>query len=453
MGEWHEIAYPISLQYRKHWGEWEAIREIVQNALDECGDFEVIQDGQDTIIRDSGSGLAVKHLLFGVSEKKSKDSRGRFGEGLKIALVVLKRLGYDVTIRSNGLEVKTATHEIEGEQCLKLLYRRIDNHVNGTEVIIHGYQGSVFEDRFTTSKNPVWRGTTIWGDKAEIYEEDQPKLYVKDIYVQDLPNAMFSYNLWDVKLEESRNIADSWSLSYEIGRLWENVDDYYLLVKFMQAIKLKKWEYHNCYFDYPSKHPKKFVRAFKEVFGQNAFIKCTDVWTTEAEWQGGRAVELPSELQEGFIKSGIPTDEAFVLMKSGRQRIPIDDSELSRIQLENLLRLRKVIKELAKYRGELKDVQVKAFRLPPDENGVWMRHANTIAISKDALDTYFTAFDPFHHELAHALYNAPDGTHAMIRALSKCAALIAVAFNIPGKVRVPKNPYKDFKQRILNSSQ
>jgi len=451
LGEWHEIAYPISLQYRKHWGEWEAIREIVQNSLDECESFEILQTDEGTVIRDSGSGLAVKHLLFGVSEKKSKDSRGRFGEGLKIALVVLKRLGYDVTIRSNGLEVKTSTHEIEGERCLKLLYRKIDNHTDGTEVIIHGYKGSAFEDRFTINKTPVWRGTTIFGDKAEIYEEQPTRLYVKDIYVQDLPNAMFSYNLWDVRLEESRNIADSWSLSYEIGRLWMNVGDYNLLVKFMEAIKLKKWEYHNCYFNYSSNHPHEFVKAFKEVFGQNAFVKCSNTWSSEAEWRGGVPVELPSELQEGFIRSGIPTDEAFVLMKSGRTRVPVDDSELSETQLENLLKLRKVAKRLTEHRD--KKIQVRAFKLPPDEEGVWMKQSGVIAISTSALNSFLHAFSVFHHELTHALYGVGDGTHGMIHALSKCAALIASEFDIPGKVRIPRNPYKDFKQRLLGSSQ
>jgi len=449
MSDWHEIAYPISLNYRNHWSTWEALREIIQNALDETGSFEVIQDQRGTIIRDNGSGLAIKHLLFGVSEKKFEDSRGRFGEGLKIALVVLKRLGYDVTIRSNSLEVKTSTHEIEGEQCLKLLYRKIDNHIDGTEVIIHGYHGPTFEERFTIKKTPIWSGETIFNDKAEIYEEDKPRLYVKDIYVQDLPNATFSYNLWNVRLEESRNIADPLDLKWELGKLWASVSDYNLLIKFMEALKQKRWEYHNCRFFYASKYQERLRSAFRAVFGQNAFLKCSDMWTTEAKWRGGIPIELPSEIMDGFIKSGIPTDERYVLMKSGRTRIPVPDSELTDTQLENLLKLRKIARRVFRDDGE---IQIRAFKLPPDEEGVWMRHTKTIAISVRALNYFLDAFSTFHHELTHAIYKTTDGTHELIHALSKCAALIAAEFGIPGKVKLPNNAYRKFRQRYSKSS-
>jgi len=447
MNEWHEILYPISLNYRGHWSEWEAIREIIQNSLDETEDFEIIQDERGTIIRDNGSGLAVKHLLFGVSEKKSEDSRGRFGEGLKIALVVFKRRGFDVTIRSNGLEVKTATHEIEGEQCLKLLYRKINNGIKGTEVIVHGYHGPTFEDRFALKKQPGWSGKTIYGDKAEIFEEEPTRLYVKDIYVQDLENAKFSYNLWDVRLEESRNVADSWSLKWEIGRLWANVDDLDLLVKFMEAIKEKKWEYHNCYFSYEHKHKQKFIEAFHRVFGRNAFLKSSDDWTTEAEWRGGKAIEVPPDFLEGFVKSGIMTDQQFVFLKSHQKRIRVQDWDLNETQLINLTKLRKVASVFGRYK-------VNAYLLPPEEEAVWIKISNEIAISTEQLLNYRDAFACFHHELTHARYGVRDATHQMIYALSECAADIAYIYNIPGSVKIKlNNAYLKFRQKFQKQAE
>ena len=119
MNEQKQIIYPITLEYRKHWKEWEAIRELIQNALDSDKQTTRIykQDG-NLIIEDKGKGLQVKHLLLGISEKQDKENtRGQFGEGLKIALIVLKRLGYDVEIISNNLHCTIDTIDIEGEKC------------------------------------------------------------------------------------------------------------------------------------------------------------------------------------------------------------------------------------------------------------------------------------------------------------------------------------------------
>ena len=116
----NEWVYPMVLKYRNEWGIWESIREFVQNMMDTGSNFEINREPYGISLRDYGSGLKKRHLLLGLSEK-SEGSRGKFGEGSKIAFAVLKRLNYGVEVLSENLKIDVDTTEIEGETCLKLI--------------------------------------------------------------------------------------------------------------------------------------------------------------------------------------------------------------------------------------------------------------------------------------------------------------------------------------------
>jgi hypothetical protein len=85
--EWKSIQYPITINYRSHWSEWESIRELIQNALDVSGSYTLEKLSDSLTISDNGEGLKVSDLLFGVTSKANNSSmRGKFGEGLKTLL-------------------------------------------------------------------------------------------------------------------------------------------------------------------------------------------------------------------------------------------------------------------------------------------------------------------------------------------------------------------------------
>jgi len=90
---------PIARTYVRHWGMQEAVREIIQNALDSESPFEYEFEGSELRIHSRNSHLAPETLLLGKTSKADdKDSIGSFGEGYKIALLVLAREGYDVDV-------------------------------------------------------------------------------------------------------------------------------------------------------------------------------------------------------------------------------------------------------------------------------------------------------------------------------------------------------------------
>jgi len=439
---WNEICYPITLQYRKHWGAWEAIREIIQNSLDETEDFNIQHQGNDLIISDNGQGLAVKHLLFGVTEKK-KGARGRFGEGLKIALIVLKRLGYDVTIKSNSLEVLTDTHEIEGEPCLKLRYRKLSTIHQGTSITIHGYTGETFQDRFVRpdSKVIAWEGKDYWGGRAMLIREHPTRLYHKDIYICELKDAAFSYNVYSdaLKIEESRNIADHSSLQYQIGRIWRAVKAKDLIIEFFQAVKGSKWEATNVKLFGSFSSETAWREAFFFVYGSNAVLFTNPNWKREAEWLGAKVIDLPPNLVE--LQSFLPTDQSYVMKRheESAKAEEIDDQQLTTEQLTNLLRARAIVK------GLKLDIRVKAYKLPKI-GADWRSVIQTIAIHPFILTDYMKTMDCLIHELAHAYSGASDLTSELMHAVSQTASRILYVYRVAMNIKA-RETARDWAQR------
>lgn len=100
----------VSPEYVKDWGVKEAIREIFQNALDQeqCDpdnkmEWEYIPNNSCLKIYSKNSSLSKDTLLFGVSTKADDvKTIGMFGEGYKLALLVLTRLDHKVTIYNNA---------------------------------------------------------------------------------------------------------------------------------------------------------------------------------------------------------------------------------------------------------------------------------------------------------------------------------------------------------------
>lgn len=97
-------VYPLSMarDYVRHWGLSEAIREILQNAIDSKDSPFEFEFGEDWLkIVSSNAYLEPSTLVLGSTSKADdKESIGSFGEGYKLALLVLTRLGYTVHIEN-----------------------------------------------------------------------------------------------------------------------------------------------------------------------------------------------------------------------------------------------------------------------------------------------------------------------------------------------------------------
>lgn len=102
------FALSLTKGYVAKWGPIEAIRELIQNALDSDSPFvyEFIEQGTGVglMLNSEFSTLTPQTLLLGATSKAtSSDAIGSFGEGYKIALLVLTREGYTTEILNGDL--------------------------------------------------------------------------------------------------------------------------------------------------------------------------------------------------------------------------------------------------------------------------------------------------------------------------------------------------------------
>ena len=96
----------VSSNYVHTWGVEEAVREIMQNAIDSQTDghkLNVAYSNGILTISNIGCDLDISTLVLGNSGKDDTNKYiGTYGEGFKLALIVLIRNGIGVEIHTNG---------------------------------------------------------------------------------------------------------------------------------------------------------------------------------------------------------------------------------------------------------------------------------------------------------------------------------------------------------------
>ena len=100
---------PLTPNYVRDWDFGMAVRGLIQNGLDQQSvdakslfSVDYDPDTQKLKFTNARSRLKVNTLLLGRSSKSNdEDTVGQFGEGYKIAALVLNRLGKTFTIYNN----------------------------------------------------------------------------------------------------------------------------------------------------------------------------------------------------------------------------------------------------------------------------------------------------------------------------------------------------------------
>lgn len=219
-----KFTLPISPEYVSHWGLWEAVREIYQNALDEQTrdpDCKATIEHGDGILRiaTSRGSLSPETLVLGKTSKRDDErQRGKFGEGYKLALLVLNRLGHDVEILTGSERWTSALEHSETfNSTIMNIYTEPNDEVEGVQFIVSGVSASQWAE---VQKNiqPVL-------DYSAILEQEREKgrIYVGGLYVSTVKGFECGYAFTPgcIKLDRDRGMVDGFDLAYETSRLWE----------------------------------------------------------------------------------------------------------------------------------------------------------------------------------------------------------------------------------------
>lgn len=139
------IELTITPNYVSDWDFCDAIRELIQNGtdqqtLDPANVFDISYDESENTLQLSSSKsiLEIETLLLGCSTKTNdSDTVGQFGEGYKIAALVLNRIGKTFTVYNNGKnEIWISDFEQSKTFNTKVLTFKIYDHATDNEGLV-----------------------------------------------------------------------------------------------------------------------------------------------------------------------------------------------------------------------------------------------------------------------------------------------------------------------------
>lgn len=294
-------VYELSLnkQYVRHWGVLEAVRELIQNALDSDSPFVYSIDQEDDgaytlVLTSEHSVLPVQSLLLGSTSKAdSADKIGSFGEGYKIALLVLTREGRPTRVL-NGKRCWTPffrwSKMFEDEMlCIKDEANTL--RTRGVEFLVSGLTAQEVEDIRESClhmQREVGERKTV--SAGEILLDKPGKLYVGGLFICKT-ELKYGYNIHPsrIRLERDRKTVDGFDLKMLTRDMWFETGLFERVAEMIEAQvpDVAYAEYHApemvkeaCYKLFRSKHPGKLVAesaqdlAEKVRLGMTEYVYC-----------------------------------------------------------------------------------------------------------------------------------------------------------------------------------
>lgn len=216
---------PLSRTYVAHWGLVEAVRELIQNALDSDSPFEYAFDNGTLYISSRFAKLEASTLVLGATSKTgATDKIGSFGEGYKIAMLVLTREGYPLTIL-NGDKQWSPEFKVSstfGAEVLHINESPVKRQERGVDFIISGLSDAECEAirEICLRMQPVMKD--VIGTKYGLILPSKPgKLYVGTLFVCDT-DLKYGYDINPeyLALERDRQTVSGWSLSSLTKDCW-----------------------------------------------------------------------------------------------------------------------------------------------------------------------------------------------------------------------------------------
>ncbi|KAA9007222.1 hypothetical protein F4V43_01675 [Paenibacillus spiritus] len=235
----------LSRDYVPSWTHVDAVRELFQNALDQetitkdnAMFFNYDESNETLYIGNKSSVLDVKTLLLGASTKRNDSNTiGQFGEGYKIATLVLTRLNKKVTFYNYGLkEVWNArfvkSRRYKGEEILTFFidkkYPWIKVPDNNLTITVEGINPHEYEEIVESNLHLQVVGQTIESKYGRILEEQRykTKVFINGLYVCSYADYTQGYDFKPeyIKIDRDRKLADSFQLKWLSSTMLSGVD-------------------------------------------------------------------------------------------------------------------------------------------------------------------------------------------------------------------------------------
>jgi hypothetical protein len=243
-------ALPLTRNYVSQWGLKESVRELVQNAIDSDSPFEFdFTDGTLTISSRLAS-LDASTLVLGATSKADDGSKiGSFGEGYKLALLVIKRLGYPVHVMNNG---RLWTPRFMHSATFGIEVFAIDERpfmCNGLSFVIGDLSDDEIEgirESCLQMQPPIT--DAIETPQGQILQDHPGKLYVGGLFVCKTP-LEHGYNIKPqyLHLERDRQTVSTFDLQWITKDMWFSTKQFERIATMITAdVPDLKYAEHGC---------------------------------------------------------------------------------------------------------------------------------------------------------------------------------------------------------------
>ncbi|MFE7528089.1 hypothetical protein ACFU7Y_20575 [Kitasatospora sp. NPDC057542] len=201
------MPFPISPDYVKKWTTPRAIVELIANALDEDSKAAVFWADGLLTIEDQGPGITQDAFVLGASNKTSQQI-GQFGEGKKLAALVLARdpeigeiwfetVGYKFTPSIENRSPLDGIVPMRGDKAAATLVYTLypGERTTGTKITIQCPK-HVADDAISRVLHLAQPDYTPPRDKARIMFDGTPgRIFIGGILVSTDPRLSASYDL------------------------------------------------------------------------------------------------------------------------------------------------------------------------------------------------------------------------------------------------------------------
>lgn len=418
------IDYPVSTRYRSNWGQWDAVREIVQNAIDTRTRVTITKKGTTTTIRDRGDGFALRNLIIGEGTKDGIDSIGKFGEGMKFAMLALLRNGCKIRMQTNGTVIEPRLSEMFEVETLSLDWKEVSVHIKGTKVEIvgltHDYSGRFLSLRYEENVRP----------RVLMGKEHRGMLFVKGIYVKRI-DAVAGYNInaeranplsGDVDMVEVKRhvaalIAKAKDREY-VDRLLDVIDD----ESKAGYVEAECGRYH----PWRMRHPVVWREQVANRYGRLVCRVTNLDAAREAVYKGWHTISTDVP----FAKAVLKTDVKVAPQRADMLRQRVSKKAISSKGRANVNWAKRLIEAACK----VKIADVRIMKFDDGKRGEAVR-GKYISISEDIVDNKQQVLATMMHEFVHYRWGWPDLSHEFQEGIGKVAAQVAMHLAGGGAVK------------------
>lgn len=269
---------PMSASYVRHWGLSEAVRELLQNHIDSPESGSLTWGSDSLAITNNDITIPSSSLVLGGTTKADDNQMiGSFGEGFKLALLVLVRMGYGVRVENGDLTWMPYMKMCEqyGTEILHIEETHEDRGLRNLSFIIKGLDE---DDREIITQSCLLLqkpdADVIDTTMGQILPSRKGELYVGGLYICDT-GFMYGYNFKPefMRLERDRQTVADWELKVATKDIWYATEQWDRIATMMRdkVEDVALAEYYNigfikeaCYKLFMKENPNKVVAKSQE---------------------------------------------------------------------------------------------------------------------------------------------------------------------------------------------